>query len=184
MEKTLIKKRNASKENTHQNGKSPIADNYYFLQDFFYDELKDIYWTEKHLVKALSKMQKAATTEKLKQAIGDHLEKTKVHITRLEDIFEKTGQKPIAKKCEAIAGITEEGEIIIDDTKEGTPSRDAGIILAAQKAERYEIATYGGLVQLAKTLERDDLVDILKATLDEEKQADADLTRIAESGIN
>jgi ferritin-like metal-binding protein YciE len=107
-----------------------------------------------------------------------------VHVTRLEDIFEKIGQKASAKKCEAMAGITDEGETIIGDTEEGTSTRDVGLILAAQKVEHYEIATYGGLVQLAKTLGKDDVAEILKTTLEEEKQADADLSRIAESGIN
>jgi ferritin-like metal-binding protein YciE len=188
MEKTLVK-RTISKDDTRQNGKSrgeqsPIADNYYLLQDFFNDELKDIYWAEKHLVKTLPKIQKAATSTELKNAINDHLEQTKVHVTRLEDIFEKIGQKASAKKCEAMAGITDEGETIIDDTDEGTATRDVGLILAAQKVEHYEIATYGGLVQLAKTLGRDDVAEILRTTLKEEKQADADLTRIAELGIN
>jgi ferritin-like metal-binding protein YciE len=188
MEKTLVK-RNGSKDGTRHNGKSRdeqsrLADNYYLLQDFFNDELKDIYWAEKHLVKTLPKMEKAATSETLKKAINDHLEKTKGHVTRLEDIFEKIGQKASAKKCEAMAGITDEGETIIGDTEEGTATRDVGLILAAQKVEHYEIATYGGLVQLAKTLGRDDVAEILKTTLEEEKQADSDLTRIAESGIN
>jgi ferritin-like metal-binding protein YciE len=181
MEKTLVKNKD-TRQNKSQAGNTGETDN--LLQEFFYDELKDIYWAEKHLVKTLPKMEKAATTENLKHAFADHLEKTKVHVTRLEDVFEKLGQKAEAKKCEAIAGITDEGESIIGDTEEGTATRDVGLVLAGQKVEHYEIATYGGLAQLATTLGLDEVAKILRTTLKEEKEADADLTRIAESGIN
>ncbi|MEI9935060.1 MAG: ferritin-like domain-containing protein [Ferruginibacter sp.] len=186
MEKTLVKgsAQKISSNSNNTNGKNHAAQSDSLLQAFFYDELKDIYWAEKHLVKTLPKMQKAATSGSLKQAIGDHLEKTKVHVTRLEDIFQKIGQKAQTKKCEAMEGITNEGDTIVDDTDEGTATRDVGIILAAQKVEHYEIATYGGLAQLAKTLGKDDVAKILETTLSEEKQADSDLTKIAETGIN
>ncbi len=154
------------------------------LEEFFADELKDIYWAEKHLVKTLPKMQKAATSAQLKQAFGDHLELTKGHVSRLEQVFEILGKKAQAKKCEAIEGITKEGESIIEDTEDGTATRDAGLILAGQKAEHYEISTYGGLAQLAKTIGRDDVAAILAETLAEEKEADELLTEIAENGIN
>src|SRR5580700_2876477 len=142
------------------------------LEEFLKDEIKDIYWAEKHLVKTLPKMQKAATSEELKTAFGDHLEATKQHVTRLEQVFEMLGQKPQAKKCEAMEGITKEGESIIEDTEEGTATRDVGLILAGQKVEHYEISTYGGLAQLARTLSHDDIAEILEQTLQEEKAAD------------
>jgi len=154
------------------------------LWSFFADELKDIYWAEKHLVKTLPKMQKAASNDELKKAFADHLEQTIVHVTRLEQVFEIVGQKAQAKKCEAMEGITKEGESIIEDTQEGTSTRDVGLIMAAQKVEHYEIATYGSLAQLADTLELDEAVELLKKTLDEEKQTDKNLTKLAESKIN
>ena len=154
------------------------------LYGFFKDELKDIYWAEKHLVKTLPKMQKAATTEELRGAFGEHLEQTKEHVSRLEQVFELLGEKAQAKKCEAMEGITKEGASIIEDTEEGTSTRDVGLILAAQKVEHYEIATYGSLAQLATTLGLDKAVKILKSTLEEEKQTDLNLTEIAENKVN
>lgn len=154
------------------------------LEGFFTDELKDIYWAEKHLTKALPKMQKAATTEELKQAFADHLEVTKEHVSRLEEVFELMGEKAQAKKCDAMEGLVKEGESIIEDTEAGSMTRDVGLIMAAQKVEHYEIATYGGLTQLAKTIGRDDVAEILGQTLNDEKEADALLTTIAESNIN
>lgn len=154
------------------------------LKEFFTDELKDIYWAEKHLVKALPKMAKAATSEELANSITEHLEATKGHVTRLEQVFELLGEKAQAKKCEAMEGLVKEGESIVEDTDEGTATRDVGIILASQKIEHYEIATYGGLAQLATTLGLDDVSEILNSTLAEEKEADSLLTGIAENNIN
>jgi ferritin-like metal-binding protein YciE len=154
------------------------------LEKFFHDELKDIYWAEKHLVKTLPKMAKAASSEELKSAFNDHLEVTKGHVTRLEEVFGILGEKPQAKKCEAMEGITKEGESIIEDTEDGTSTRDVGLILAGQKVEHYEIATYGGLAQLAKTLGYNDAADILESTLSEEKEADEGLTELAENTVN
>jgi ferritin-like metal-binding protein YciE len=136
------------------------------------------------LVKTLPKMAKAATSEELSNAINDHLEVTKTHVTRLEQVFELLGEKAQAKKCDAMEGITKEGDSILEDTEEGTSTRDVGIILAAQKVEHYEIATYGGLAQLATTLGLNDVADLLNQTLAEEKEADQSLTGIAENGIN
>lgn len=164
-------------------GKSSMSSDS-MLMDFFADELKDIYWAEKHLVKTLPKMQKAATSVQLKQAIADHLEVTKTQVGRLEQVFEMIGKKAVAKKCEAMAGITEEGAGIIEETEKGTATRDVGLILAAQKVEHYEIATYGGLTQLARTLGLDDVAEILATTLAEEKEADSLLTEVAENDIN
>ena len=154
------------------------------LKEFFTDELKDIYWAEKHLVKALPKMQKAATSPELKDAFAEHLEVTKTHVTRLEQAFESLGKKAQGKKCDAMEGITTEGDSIITDTDPGTSTRDVGLILAGQKVEHYEIATYGGLAQLATTLGLTDVADLLNQTLEEEKEADVLLTQIAENNIN
>jgi ferritin-like metal-binding protein YciE len=154
------------------------------LLEFFTDEIKDIYWAEKHLVKILPKMQKAATSEELQNAFADHLETTKEHVSRLEQVFELLGEKVQAKKCEAMAGITKEGEDIIEETEKGTATRDVGLILAGQKVEHYEIATYGGLAQLARTLGKNDVAEILETTLAEEKEADKLLTDVAENSVN
>jgi ferritin-like metal-binding protein YciE len=148
------------------------------------DELKDIYWAEKHLVKALPKMEKKATTDELAQAFSSHLQETEGHVTRLEQVFDMLGKKAQAKKCDAMNGIIEEAESIISDTKADTMTRDVGLIFAGQKAEHYEIATYGGLITLAKTLGLTDIAKVLKDTIQEEKAADEKLTQIAESHIN
>ena len=154
------------------------------LFEFFCEELKDIYWAEKHLLKVLPKMEKAATSTALATAFVNHLAETETHVTRLEQCFELLGKKAQAKKCDAMAGITEEGEGIIEETEEGTATRDVGLILAGQKAEHYEIATYGGLAQLARTLGEDEVAEILETTLAEEKATDSLLTKIAEESVN
>ena len=154
------------------------------LLEFFSDEIKDIYWAEKHIIKTLPKMQKAATSAELKTAFADHLEATKNHAVRLEKVFELLGKKAQAKKCDAMEGIIKEGEGIIEETEDGTATRDVGLILAAQKVEHYEISTYGGLCQLAKTLGKDDIADLLYQTLQEEKETDELLTDIAENSVN
>lgn len=154
------------------------------LEKFFIDALKDIYWAEKHLTKALPKMMKAATTEELQQAIEHHLDQTKEQVGRLEQVFQLMGKKAQGKKCEAMEGLVKEGESVIEETEDGSMTRDVGIIMAAQKVEHYEIATYGGLVQLATTMGNQEVADILSETLEEEKQTDLDLTAIAEESIN
>src|ERR1700753_3775878 len=154
------------------------------LEEFFTDELKDIYWAEQHLVKTLPKMKEASSAAQLKEALGDHLEETKEHVARLEQIFDMLGEEPEANKCDAMAGITDEGEEIISDTEDGTATRDVGVIMAGQKAEHYEIATYGALIQLAKTLGHDDIAQLLASTLQEEKKADETLSAIAENNVN
>lgn len=154
------------------------------LLELFTDGIKDIYYAEKHIAKALPKMMKAATSEELKQAFQEHLEVTKNQTLRLENVFEILGKKPQAKKCEAIEGILKEGESIIQDTEEGTSTRDVGLIMAAQKVEHYEIACYGGLAQLATTLGLDEVSDLLNETLEEEKEADVMLSDIAENDVN
>lgn len=154
------------------------------LEKFFNDSLKDIYWAEKALVKALPEMQKAATTEELKSAIGEHIVQTKGQVQRLDQVFELFGKKAQGKKCDAMEGLIKEGESMVEETEEGSMTRDAAIIMAAQKVEHYEIATYGGLVSLAKTLGNEEAAGLLQETLEEEKQTDEGLTEIAEGSIN
>lgn len=154
------------------------------LHKFFVDALKDIYYAEEAIVSALEKMQEAATTEELKDAFEDHQLQTKKHISRLEKVFKSIDENPEKKKCEAIEGIIKEGEEVIKSTEEGTMTRDAALIIAAQKVEHYEIATYGGLVQLALTMGHDKAADLLDRTLQEEEDTDYNLTEIAETYIN
>jgi ferritin-like metal-binding protein YciE len=154
------------------------------LKEFFHDEIKDIYWAEKKLVQTLPKLAKAATSAELRDAFTNHLEETKEHVSRLEQVFELLGEKAQAKKCDAMEGITEEGASVIEDTKEGTSTRDVALILAGQKAEHYEIATYGGLAQIAKTLGLEDVASLLETTLGEEKKADSTLSELAEGSVN
>ncbi len=154
------------------------------LEELFLEELRDIYWAEKHLLKALPKMEKAATSKELRQSFADHLRVTKEQVTRLEEAFEILDAKAQGKKCEAMDGLTKEAEGIIEATEQGTLTRDVGLIMAAQKVEHYEIATYGSLAQLAKTLGKNDLAQLMVQTLEEEKEADKLLTTIAENNIN
>jgi len=154
------------------------------LREFFVDQLKDIYWAEQKLVKTLPKLEDAATTPELKEAFVNHLHQTEEHVSRLEQIFGMVNEEAEAKKCRAMSGIVDEGEHIIDETDEGTSQRDVGLIFAGQKAEHYEIATYGGLISLAKTLGLDGAASMLTRTLDEEKAADQLLTQIAENNVN
>ncbi len=184
-------KSSTSKSNSSQNGKKAAAKDSQKsdskvaqgLRDLFEDELKDIYWAEKALTKALPKMAKNATTEELVNALNEHLEVTKGHVQRLEEGFKILGKAARAKKCEAMAGLVKEAEEIMENTEEGVV-RDAGIISAGQKVEHYEIATYGTLCAFAKTLGEDEVASLLQQTLDEEKEADQKLTEIAESSIN
>jgi ferritin-like metal-binding protein YciE len=154
------------------------------LEKFFLAQLKDIYYAENKITQALPKMQEATTTEQLKDAFEDHLHQTQRHVKRLEKVFQSLGLKPEAEKCEAIEGIAREVDNIIKETEEGTLTRDAALIIAAQKVEHYEIATYGGLVQLAITMQLHEAADLLDKTLVEEEDTDALLTEIAENEIN
>ena len=154
------------------------------LMELFTDGIKDIYWAENHLVKSLPKMIKLATAKSLVSVIESHFEETKNHVTRLEQVFELLGEKVQAQKCDAMEGLAKEGEGIVESTEAGTATRDVGIILASQKIEHYEIATYGGLHQLAVTLGLDSVAELLEQTLVEEKAADKKLTAVAETDIN
>lgn len=153
------------------------------LRELYIDSLKDIYWAEKALLKALPKMAKNATTESLIMAIDEHTAVTEEQVARLERVFELAGKKAVAKKCEAMDGLIKEGQDIMESTEPG-PVRDAGIIAASQKIEHYEIATYGTLCAFAKTLGEDEAVQLLEATLNEEKDADMTLTDAAYNNIN
>lgn len=154
------------------------------LHKFFVNALKDIYYAENAILEALEKMQEAATAEDLKDAFEDHHLQTQKHIKRLEKVFNLIDETPEKKECKAIKGIIEEGEEVIKSTDEGSSTRDAGLIIAAQKVEHYEIATYGGLAQLAITMGHDKAADLLERTLQEEEDTDYQLTEIAETSIN
>jgi ferritin-like metal-binding protein YciE len=182
MEKTS--KKTAAKKKPAAQQQQSKEESQTMLQEFFIDSLRDIYWAEKHLTKALPKMEKAATSEELATAFSDHLTVTQEQVARLEQVFELMGEKARGKKCDAMEGLVKEGESIIKETEEGTATRDVALIIAAQKIEHYEIATYGGLAQLAKTLGRDDVSALLGETLEEEKETDQLLTDLAENNIN
>jgi ferritin-like metal-binding protein YciE len=167
-----------------KSAKSNVDKNGSMLEDYFIDALKDIYWAEKALTKALPKMAKAATSKELKKAFEQHLEVTRKQIGRLDKIFGQMGKKAQGKKCEAMAGLIEESESIIAETKDDTFTRDAALIISAQKVEHYEIAAYGGLAQLAKTMNKKGIASALGTTLSEEKKTDELLTKIAEKSIN
>jgi len=154
------------------------------LRRFFVESLKDIYYAEQQLVKALNTLWEKATSDVLKDAFEDHRQVTMTHVLRLEEIFGLLGVEPKTRKCEAIKGIISEANSIIDDTENDTLTRDAALIFAAQKAEHYEIATYGTLVQYARVLELIDAAWLLEQTLQEEKEADSTLTEIAERFVN
>lgn len=154
------------------------------LMEFFVDQLKDLLWAERELVQMLPDMAEAATSQELKGAFTTHLAETVVHVTRLHQIFGILGLEPETKMCDAMAGIVDEGDSIISDTDAGSAHRDVGLIFAGQKAEHYEIASYGGMVSLAKTLGYYEIAELLVQTLDEEKSADALLTEIAENHVN
>lgn len=154
------------------------------LKELFVDGLKDIYWAEKHLAKALTKMSKNATSEELKAAFDQHTVETEEQAARLEQVFEIVGEKAQAKKCAAMEGLIEEAEEIISSTDKGTMVRDCGLIMAAQKVEHYEIASYGTLRNIARTLGFNDAADLLQTTLDQEGETDHKLTELAETYVN
>lgn len=172
------------KTKTANNKSKKNPENYGFeqskLMKLFEDSLKDIYWAEKALTKALPKMAKKATSEDLVVAIENHLVETEAQVKKVEQVFDIIGKKATAKKCEAMAGLLKEGEEIMDETEEGA-MRDAGIISASQKVEHYEIATYGTLRTFAQTLGLTEAAMLLEEILEEEKNADSTLTTVAES---
>jgi ferritin-like metal-binding protein YciE len=152
------------------------------LDQLYYEELRDLYDAENRLVRTLPKLAKASSADELEDAFTDHLEKTRGHVERLNRIFESMGKKASAKTCNGIRGIIEEGSEILE--LESGPVRDAGLIAGAQRAEHYEIAAYGTVRTWAQQLNRQEDVDFLQQTLDEEKEADKKLTEIAEASVN
>ena len=153
------------------------------LQDLFHEALKDIYFAEKKILVALPKMAKAAQNEDLKAAFEKHEAQTEEQVSRLEQVFELIDEKPQGKNCPAIIGIIEEGQEIMKEYK-GSPALDAGLLSAAQAVEHYEITRYGTLSSWAKELGIDDAVELLEATLAEEKTTDRELTELAEVCVN
>jgi ferritin-like metal-binding protein YciE len=153
------------------------------LADLFYDTLKDIYYAERQILKALPKMARAAQSPQLKQGFEKHKEQTEGHVERLQQVFEIIGKRAQGKTCEAIQGIIAEGEEIMEEFK-GTPALDAGLISSAQAVEHYEIARYGTLKAWAAQLGHKDAVPLLDATLKEETQTDETLTKLAETAVN
>ena len=153
------------------------------LDDLFYDTLKDIYYAERKIVKALPKMARAASSPELKTAFEKHKDQTQEHIERLQQVFEILGRRAQGKTCDAIEGIIAEGEEIIEEFK-GTKALDAGLISSAQAVEHYEITRYGTLKRWATELGHKDIAKLLDATLQEEGQTDKDLTKLAETKIN
>ena len=181
--KTTDTKKSTSKNDSKKGDVKAKSDAASGLTDFFEDGLKDIYWAEKALTKALPKMAKNATSPQLVDALNSHLTETEEQISRLEEVFKIIGQKAVAKKCDAMDGLIKEGESILEETESGMV-RDAAIIAACQKVEHYEIATYGTLRQYAETLGLDKAEKLLAQTLAEEKEADVKLTVIAVKAVN
>lgn len=153
------------------------------LDDLFYDTLKDIYFAERQILKALPKMARAASSDKLKAAFEKHKEETQGQIERLQEIFEIIGERAQGKTCEAIQGIIAEGEEIMEDFK-GSPALDAGLISSAQAVEHYEMARYGTLKAWAQQLGHKQAVQLLDATLKEETKTDDDLSLLATESLN
>ena len=182
--KSAAKSSNGSQQKqSAKTQQSPQSEEATGLRELFQDSLKDIYWAEKALTKAIPKMIKKATSEELIAALTDHLQVTQEQVTRLEDVFNTLGLKAQAKKCEAMEGLVKEAQEIMESTAEGVV-RDAGIIAASQKVEHYEIATYGTLAAFAKILGETEAAEMLMQTLAEEKEADDKLSEVAESSIN
>jgi ferritin-like metal-binding protein YciE len=152
------------------------------LEDLFVQELRDAYDGEKQIVKALPKMAKAAGNEDLASAFQEHLEQTKTHVERLEQIFTQLDMRPRGKHCAGLAGIIEEGGEVMDEIEE--PALNAALVAAAQRVEHYEIAAYGTLIAYARQLGHEDAAELLEETLNEEKETDQKLTELAESILN
>lgn len=180
--KSAPAKKAAAQKTTKSSASSPGMEKSKLMK-LFEDELKDIYWAEKALTKALPKMKKNATDESLINAIDTHITETQEQVARVEQVFEIIGKKAVAKKCEAMDGLIKEADEIMKDCDKGS-MRDAGIISAAQKVEHYEIASYGTLRTFASVLGLDDAAAILQEILNEEKNADETLSQVAESAIN
>lgn len=153
------------------------------LEDLFYETLKDIYYAERKLTKAIPKMAKKASSPDLKSALQEHLAETEQQVQRLEQIFEAMGKRAVSKKCEAMDGILKEADEVVGEI-EDKQTLDAGIISSAQTVEHYEIARYGTLIAWANELGHADAAGLLEATLEEEKAADEKLSGLAEAQVN
>ncbi|HLP71037.1 MAG TPA: ferritin-like domain-containing protein [Rhizobium sp.] len=153
------------------------------LEDLFHETLKDIYYAERKILKALPRMARGASSQKLKSAFEKHKDETEEHVERLQQVFEIIGKRPRAKTCPAIDGIIEEGEEVMEAFK-GAPALDAGLLAAAQAVEHYEISRYGTLRSWAEQLGYKDAVKLLDQTLTEEAKTDESLTKLAESAVN
>lgn len=153
------------------------------LEDLFLDALADLYDSEQQLVKALPKMAKAAAHDELREAFESHLAETQEHVQKCEQIFELFGRKASTKRCPAILGIIEEAEDLISENKK-SPTIDPALILGGQKAEHYEIASYGTLREWARQLQREDAVKLVDEILKDEKAADMKLTKLAQEHCN
>jgi len=173
----------ASKTNSTSSESKEMKTDQQNLLKFFEDGLRDIYWAEKALTKAIPRMIKNATAEELIEGLTSHLAETEEQVTRLEEVFTASNLTAVAKKCEAMAGLIKEAEEIMEECEEGV-MRDAGIIAAAQKVEHYEIATYGTLAAYAQILGLDEASDLLRQTLAEEKGADEALTEITANVVS
>ncbi len=154
------------------------------LEALFIDELKELYGAEQHQLNVLPLLKKAASSLKLQNVLANHLDATREHVQRLAVIFEKLGHPVEARMSAAILGIAREAEQVIETTEKSTATRDAGLIVAAQKLEHYEITSYGSLAQHAQTLDWDEIEEILESSLYEEKEQDDLLTTLAENYIN
>lgn len=152
-------------------------------QDLFLHFLQDVYYAERQILKALPKMGKAAESPALKAAFSEHLQQTQVHVERLQQVFEKIGKPARGKTCEAIQGLIEEGEEVIDDFEQGAV-RDAGLAACAQAVEHYEIARYGALIAWAKGAGHAEVAQTLQQTLEEEKLTDQKLNQLANAELN
>jgi len=153
------------------------------LHDAFVEELRDLYDAEKQLTKALPKLAKTSSSPKLREAFESHLEETRGHIDRLEQVFEALDEKARGKHCDGIAGIIEEGKSIMDEEFDDL-TMDACLIAAGQRAEHYEIGAYGTVIAWAEAMGHTEAVSLLQQNLDEEKAADKKLSALAEGGIN
>lgn len=171
-------------KSTSSLSKKVLKNKYKPLFQFFVDGIKDLYWAEKAIESLLKKNKALAYTEELSDAIEDHEKQTQKHILRLEKIFYALNMKPEAKKCEAMAGLVKEAEETLDSTPANSMTRDAVMIILCQKVEHYEIASYGGLLQIAITFNMGSIADLLEKTLQEEEETDLLLTEIAEDFIN
>ena len=152
------------------------------FQELFHEMLKDVYFAEEKILSALPEMAKAAQSQELKAAFELHETETEEHVARLEKVFKEIDETPSGKTCDAIIGIIEEGQEVMKEFK-GMPALDAGLLAAAQAVEHYEIARYGTLKTWAEELGLRQSVTLLNATLQEEKQPDATLTQLAETGV-